>query len=87
MSKAGVTIVDSWRRNAREDIRVTLEFYQDSPVVNVRCWYRAADELMQPGKSGIGLSTKHLERMAAALAKAVADAKALGMPTSSEAAE
>ena len=71
-------ILAEWDRNAREVVRVALDCYNGRPTINARVWYRADDGL-QPSKSGITLTIKHLPALAEALAKAERHARELGL--------
>lgn len=71
-------ILAEWDRNAREVVRVALDCYNGRPTINARVWYRADDGL-QPSKSGITLTIKHLPALAEALAKAELHARELGL--------
>ena len=73
-------IISEWPRNAREVIRVALDHYQGRHTVNCRVWYYThTTPALQPGKSGLTLSIKHLPAMADALAKALDAARELGL--------
>lgn len=69
-------IIDEWPRNARETIRVSLSEFNGTPTVDIRVWFNDGASGMKPGKSGITLSTKHLPKLAAALASALGEAQA-----------
>jgi|SRR5450759_5497308 hypothetical protein len=71
-------VIAEWDRNAREVIRVALDHYQGRHTVNFRVWYHDGD-VLKPGKSGITLSVKHLPAMADAMAKALDEARELGL--------
>lgn len=69
-------LIAEWPRNKREMIRVQLDAYQDHPTIDVRTWWKNANDEWRPGKSGITVSAKHLPRLADALANALAVAVA-----------
>lgn len=71
-------IIAEWDRNAREVVRVALDFYSGRHTVNARVWFHSDDGL-RPGKTGITLSVKHLPALADALAKAERQARELGL--------
>jgi hypothetical protein len=75
------TVIAEWRRNAREEIVVALDEYQEHPVVDIRCWYQDdASGAKKPGRQGITLSiARHLEPLARALAEAVEVARERGL--------
>jgi hypothetical protein len=79
--KAEPILVSEWSRNAREMIRVRLDSFQGTQIVDIRSWYPSGDA-WKPGKSGITLSTTHLTALANALTKALEEAKNKGLPTS-----
>ena len=61
------TLIATIRRNAREEIRVTLGEWNGSPVFGVRAWFKAADDTMRPGKDGLTLRAPLLPDLARAL--------------------
>lgn len=72
-------VVASWPRNAREQIEVALDQYQDCRTIDLRTWFTSADGSQRPTRSGLSLSIKHLPALADALAKALARARELGL--------
>jgi hypothetical protein len=67
------TIIAEWTvNNRREKVRVSIEQFNGTWLINVRKWFEADDGAMRPGKQGIALSIKHLPQLAEALAKALA---------------
>src|SRR5262249_12661362 len=76
-------IVAQWWKKS---VRVTLTTYADRNLVDLRTWF-TADGKLQPGK-GFAADVRHLPRLAAALAKAVAKATELGLlPANNNGAE
>ena len=73
-------VVAEWNRNASEVIRVALDQFNGRHTINVRVLYRDGGSL-KPGKSGITLSLSHLPPLAAAMGKALAAARELGLIT------
>jgi hypothetical protein len=85
-----ITIAEWWKNRGGESVRVTLSTYAGRRnLVDLRTWF-TADGKLQPGK-GFAADVRHLPRLAAALAKAVAKATELGLlpdnNTDAEAAE
>ena len=79
-------IIEQWWKNRGGDsVRVTLATYADRNLVDLRTWF-TADGKLQPGK-GFAAEVKHLPRLAAALAKAVARATELGLITTDNGAD
>jgi hypothetical protein len=78
-------VIAEWDRNAREVIRVALDHYRGRHTIDIRVWYHADDVLkleksvLKPGKTGITLAVKHLGAMADAMAKALDEARELGL--------
>jgi Transcriptional Coactivator p15 (PC4) len=78
-------VISEWDRNAREVIRVALDHYQGRHTIDIRVWYHADDVLkleksvLKPGKTGITLAVKHLPAIANAMAKALDEARELGL--------
>lgn len=59
-------------KNAREEIRVSVDDFQGHRLCNVRVWYREGDEL-RPGKQGIALRLDLLPQLVEALRRAAQD--------------
>jgi hypothetical protein len=79
-------VVAEWSKNGRgEVIRVTLDEYRKSKVIDCRTWWQDADGMMQPGK-GMTVAVKHLPQLATALAEAERRAGELGLLTEGDAA-
>lgn len=53
-------------KNAREEIRVSVDDFQGHRLCNVRVWYRDGEEL-RPGKQGIALRLDLLPQLVTAL--------------------
>ena len=67
-------------RNAGEVIRFALDQYNGRPTINVRVWYRDdSGGTLKPGRSGITLAVEHLPQLSDAMAKALAQARRLGL--------
>lgn len=62
----------------REIVRVTIDRYNVRQIINIWVWFRDGDKV-KPSKSGIALALKHLPALADSLAKALAEAAALGL--------
>ncbi|MCW5692926.1 MAG: transcriptional coactivator p15/PC4 family protein [Pseudolabrys sp.] len=71
-------IIAEWDRNAREVMRVALDYYNGRHTINARVWYHD-DGGLKPGKAGVTLAIKHLPALADALAKAEQRARDLGL--------
>ena len=71
-------VIAEWDRNAREVVRVTLDYFKEHYTINVRIWYHSGREL-RPSRSGITLAVKHLPAMAEAIHAALARAQQLGL--------
>jgi hypothetical protein len=80
-----VTIAEWWKNRRGESVRVTLSTYADRNLVDLRTWF-TADGKLQPGR-GFAAEVRHLPRLAAALAKAVAKATELGLITTDNGAD
>ncbi len=57
-------------KNAREEVRVTVDEFHGRRLFNVRVWFVGDDGIMRPGKQGIAVRLE----MAADLAHAIGDA-------------
>jgi hypothetical protein len=73
-----VKIAEWWKNRRGESIRVQLSAYEGRNLADVRTWYTGDDGTLRPGK-GFAAEVKHLPRLAAALAKAEAQARELGL--------
>jgi hypothetical protein len=72
-----ITVSEWWRNRRGESIRVRLSTWEDRALIDIRTWY-TADGKLKPGK-GFAADVRHLPRIAAAFAKAVAKATELGL--------
>ncbi|MCD0417280.1 transcriptional coactivator p15/PC4 family protein [Rubrivivax sp. JA1024] len=72
--------IAEWPINRREHLRVTIEDFNGSPLLNIRKWYKAegGDELL-PSKRGIALSVRHVGQLTAALSEASREARRLSL--------
>lgn len=61
-------------KNAREEIRVSVDDFQGRRLCNVRVRYRDGEEL-RPGKQGIALRLDLLPQLVDALQRAARDAE------------
>lgn len=71
-------VADEWAKNRRENVRITLDEYQGTPTIDIRTWW-FGDDALRPGRSGITLSVRHLPALAEGIAKALRDARELGL--------
>ena len=82
MSKAQlsepVEIVKFWKNRKGEAIVVRLSPYEGHILIDQRAWFTAQDGTLKPGK-GLACSVRHLPDLAAALNKAVTEARARGL--------
>jgi Transcriptional Coactivator p15 (PC4) len=64
-------IVSEWTiNNRREKVRVSIEQFNGTWLINVRKWFEAEDGAMRPGKQGIALGIKNLPQLVDAMIKA-----------------
>ena len=72
-------IIAQLPKNAVETIRVSLDTFQGKPVADVRVFteYKATGEL-GPTKKGVTIRAEQLPELVRALARAEAEARALG---------
>lgn len=59
-------MIASIPKNAREEIRVSVDDFQGHRLCNVRVWYREGDDF-RPGKQGIALRLDLLPQLVTAL--------------------
>ncbi len=72
-------IIAELPKNATEVVRVTLDTYQSKPIADVRVFteYKTTGEL-GPTRKGVTIRAEQLPELVRALAKAEAEARALG---------
>lgn len=58
------------RKNAREEIRVSIDDFQGHRLCNMRVWYRDGEE-HRPGKQGIALRLELVPLLIEALQRSV----------------
>jgi hypothetical protein len=63
----------------RRGVRVQLREFEGAALVDVRKHYTGADGKLQPTKKGLSLAIRRLPELAAAINKALAKAKQLGL--------
>jgi hypothetical protein len=72
-----ITIAEWWKNRRGESIRLVLSQFQGRGIFDLRTWY-TQDGKLKFGK-GFAAEVRHLPRLAAAFAKAVARAHELGL--------
>ena len=72
-----IDVATWWKNRRKEAVRVRLTEYEGHTLIDVRTWYGEEGKL-KPGK-GFCASIKHLPRLTAELAKALAKARELGL--------
>jgi hypothetical protein len=72
-SAAFETVIE---KNAREEVRISLETFKGHDLVNLRVWFRAEDGSMRPGKAGLTLRVDKLKQLIEALQRAAEHARA-----------
>lgn len=55
------------RKNANEELRVSLDEFRGHRLVNLRVWFKAEDGEMRPGKQGVALRVELLPELMEAL--------------------
>ena len=73
-----VTVAEWWKNRRGESIRVCLSAYEGRNLADVRTWFPGDDGKLKPGK-GFAAEIRHLPRLAAAIVKAEAKARELGL--------
>jgi hypothetical protein len=72
-------IIDRWWKNRAHDaLYVRLAPYEGQSLLDIRVWITGSDGITKPTK-GLSCRVKHLPRLHAALTKALAKAKSLGL--------
>jgi hypothetical protein len=73
-----IEIARFWKNRKGEAIIVRLSTYEGHILIDQRSWFTAHDGSLKPGK-GLACSVRHLPELAAALNKAVIEARARGL--------
>jgi Transcriptional Coactivator p15 (PC4) len=73
-----ITVAEWWKNRRGESIRLVLNTFGGRSIFDLRTWYTGDDGKLKPGK-GFAAEVRHLPRLAAAIAKAVARARELGL--------
>jgi hypothetical protein len=79
-------LVDSFKRNATEEVRATVRTYRGRQYMDVRIYYMDDQGEFKPTKKGINLSVEmigELSRMVDKLKEAVAEETAAQAPSAS----
>lgn len=72
-------VVAEWPRNSGELVRIALDQFGNCFTVDARSWWRGADGIFKPSRSGLTLAVTHLPKLAAGLDKALQRAEMLGL--------
>lgn len=67
------------QKNAREELRVSVEEFRGVPLVNMRVFYKHPLGDMRPGKQGVALRLELLPELRHALEEAEAEARRQGL--------
>lgn len=74
-----MTHIATIRKNAREDLRVTLEEFRGHHLLNLRVWFEADNNEQRPGKQGVAIRLDLLPHLNQALREAEQEARKLGL--------
>lgn len=74
-----MTHIATIRKNAREDLRVTLDEFRGHHLLNLRVWFDADENEQRPGKQGVAIRLDLLPHLSAALLEAEECARKLGL--------
>jgi hypothetical protein len=64
-----MSAVASFRKNAREEVRISLDDFKGHTLANVRVWFDDGTE-MRPGKQGLAIRAELLPDLISALGEA-----------------
>jgi hypothetical protein len=73
-----IEIAKFWKNRKGEAIVVRLSEYEGHILIDQRAWFTAQDGTLKPGK-GLACSVRHLPELAAALSKALTEARSRGL--------
>ncbi|TIX18499.1 MAG: hypothetical protein E5V41_05870 [Mesorhizobium sp.] len=66
------------KKNSREEISISLDFFNGHRVFNARVFYEAEDGSRRPGRAGIAFTVDKLEAFAEGVTSALMAAKSKG---------
>jgi hypothetical protein len=73
-------IIDEWAKGSRGDlVRFALDEFKGKPTFDIRTWYTAEDETSRPTKAGVTFAVEQLPRIAAAVNRALIEARRRGL--------
>ena len=61
------TPIATFRKNASEEVRVSIDQYHGHELVNIRVWFTGDDSVMRPGKQVVAIRLGLLPDSLAAL--------------------
>jgi hypothetical protein len=73
-----IEVAKFWKNRKGEAVIVRLSSYEGHILIDQRNWFTAPDGTLKPGK-GLACSVRHLPELAAALNKALTEARSLGL--------
>lgn len=79
-----IEIARFWKNRRGEAAILQLKSFEGRNVLDLRAWRTAADGTLRPGK-GFCCSVKHLPKLAGAFAKALDEARNIGLLDDDEA--
>jgi hypothetical protein len=82
-----VEIAKFWKNRKGEAIIVTLKDFNGRAIVDIRTHFTTKDGKLQPTSKGLALMALRLPELHAAITKALARARTLGLITVDETAE
>lgn len=62
--------IAAFRKNANEEVRVSLDDFKGHRLVNIRVWFAGDDGEMRPGKQGLAIRLEQLPQLRDALTEA-----------------
>ena len=75
-----ITIARFWKNRGRnESVHITLSEYEGHPLINIRVYSTGSDGIDRPTTKGIAMGIRKLPELVAAVAKALAKARELGL--------
>jgi Transcriptional Coactivator p15 (PC4) len=73
-----VEISKFWRNRKGDAVIVRLSPYEGHDLIDIRSWYTSTYGKLAPGK-GLSCAVRHLPELAAALNRALVEARTLGL--------
>jgi hypothetical protein len=79
MTESADKLIGTFRKNAREEVRVMLRTYKGADLADVRAWYKDPEGNYRPGKDGLAVRVEQLPLLLELMQSAVQRARDEGL--------